>query len=265
MRTGTGWGQMSRRHGISLAIVNYNPNPTQTGGLRERLRDDPQWACVFFGDNAMVFARKVTENQALLDRFACPFDPTLGSVPAIWNFALKASPEDRNQAVSAMQAMLKIAPEEKKTLMTLGLVLHAAGQSGEAAPYLRRAVTLGPESTSARLLLAEALSRAQEYAEAEAEVAQVLVTEPDNVEARIIRADLQRNQDDSTGALQTLEEAARIDPRNYFVQLRLGDLYRKQGDRAQAITHCERALRIRPGDPNARRLLEAIRNPEIAP
>lgn len=265
MRKGTGWDQLCRRHGITLAVVNYNPNPSQTSGLRDLLWDDPEWTCVFFGDVAMVFARRVPENKVLLDEFACPFDPTLGSVPAIWNFALQASPDDRNQAVSAMEAMVELAPEEKRTLVALGLVLHASGQSGQAVPYLRRVVSLGPESTSARLMLAEALSRAQEFAEAETEVTQILIMEPKNIEARIIRADVQRKQGNSTGALKTLEEAVRIDPRNYFVHLRLGDLFRKQGDRARAISHCEQALKIRPGDPNAQRLLEAARSPEIKP
>jgi Flp pilus assembly protein TadD len=265
MRTGVGWDQLCRRYGITMAIVNYNPHPTQTGGLRDRLWDDPEWACVFFGDNEMVFARDVPENQAMLACYTCPLNPTLPSAAAIWNFAVQAPAGQRDQAVSAMQAMLEISPDEKKTLVALGLILTASDQSSEGARYLRHAVKLGPESTSTRLLLADVLSRDQAFAEAEAEISQVLLREPDSVEARIIQADLERRQGDLEKARQTLVEAETIDPRNYFVHLRLGDLYRSLGDRASAIRHFKRALQIRPGDPTAKHFLEAARGLDEKP
>jgi len=259
LRTGAGWDEICRDFDITLAVVDYDPVPGRNAGLRVRLREDPDWVCVFFGENVLVYARREPRNEEILARFGCPVDPSTRALEPILTFAASAPADELAQAVSAMEAMHALAPRDKTILVTLGLVLDGSGRSAEGATRLGQAVELGPESASARVLLAGALARSGAGAEARRELERVLAAEPENVGALIVLADLERKEKDVTGALGHLEQAVRCDPGNYLVHLRLGELYAEQGNLEQARRHLQRAVASRPGDSVARRKLQDLR------
>jgi Flp pilus assembly protein TadD len=259
MRTAEGWDEACERYGITMAAVNYRASVAGRGGLRERLRTDPDWVCVFFSDTALIYARRTPVNEEILTRFGCPYDPSPSSVESIWGFAAEASARDLTRAVAAMEAMVEVTPQEKTTLVVLGQLLDASGRSAEGAEYLRRAVSLGPSSTHARLLLGAALGRAGAFADARKELSLILAAEPERVEALTVLADVERAEGNVGDALRTLEWAAGLNPKDYAVQIRLGVLLSQQGRFAEAERHYHRALAIRPGDPSTLKNLEILR------
>jgi Flp pilus assembly protein TadD len=258
MTTGEGWDAACGKYGITMALVDYRPDRMRGTGLRARLRTDPDWECVYFGDNVLVYARRVPENAAILERFGCPFDPGVRSVQSILDFVSSASAAELARALAAREAMLDVTPEERSTLVVLGQLLDACGRSAEGAGWLRRAVELGPTSRSARLLLASALGRAGEFAEAHHELSLVLAMAPTSVEALVIKAGVERQEGDLDAALQTLEGAAALEPDNYLVNLRLGEVCVERGESERAERCFQRILRRRPGDPTALRKLESV-------
>ncbi len=259
MSTGQDWEETCRLHDITLAVVNYRPAGARPGGLRDLLREDPDWVCVYFSVNALIYARRVPENADLLARFGTPLDPSHSSIPDIRRFAATAAAPQLDRIVAAMQAMLAVTPGEQTILVVLGQVLDAAGRSEEGAGYLRQAVASDPESTSARLLLADVLGRTQDIAAARAEVATVLALEPENSTAWLVLADIEWRAGDLDAARRALESAVQLDPRNGLAHDRLGDLFAQQGQLSEAEYHYRRALQRRPGDPALQRKLAAVR------
>jgi Flp pilus assembly protein TadD len=259
LRTGAGWDEACAKYGITLAVLDYPDDPSRVEGLSGRLRRDPQWACVYFGDNVIVYAQRVPENDALIARFGCPFDPAQRAVGSIWAFAASAPADTRAQALSAIAAMLEVTPREKTLLIASGVLLDATGRSAEGAARLGEAVSVDPADTGTRILLAGALRRAGDSSAARREIERVMRNAPRSVDALIVKADIERNAGDLAGAVATLTRASALDPRNATIELCLGLVLDQQGNPVQAEQHFRRALALRPGDATALRELEKLR------
>lgn len=153
MATGEGWDEAVARYGIEVAVVDYLEQPQFDRGLRARLRQDPDWECVFFSDNALVYARRGGANQELLDRFGTVFDPSLRSWDSVEAFVATASPGQVERAITAVARVADFAPEEKSPPFVLGELLLRAGRKPEAVAALARAIAVDPENFLAHLHL----------------------------------------------------------------------------------------------------------------
>ncbi|MCX6356640.1 MAG: hypothetical protein NT045_01980, partial [Candidatus Aureabacteria bacterium] len=59
------WEEYVRRYGITVAIIDREPNYTT-----RYLDESDRWALVFFDDRAMIYLRRVPQNEALIRRYA---------------------------------------------------------------------------------------------------------------------------------------------------------------------------------------------------
>lgn len=227
--TGEGWEEACRRYGITLAVVDQQAGPAGDFGLRRLLRQSPDWSCVHLSHNAIVYARRVGENEALLARFACPFDPVRISVDAIRQFAATAPPTEVARSIDAMAAMAEVTPEDPFLLITRGQLLDAAGRSAEAVEQIRRALEIGPPSVEARLLLAATLLRAGALDQAEVEILTITRQSKPRVETFLLLADLRQRQGDLEAALRAVESARAIQPDHPGVRRALEILQNRPG------------------------------------
>ncbi len=207
MATGEGWDEAVSRHDIQLALVNY-PDPAARGqGLQRRLREDPDWVCVFFSDNALVYARRSPQNTNLIRRYGTAFDPGLRSRESLVEFAATASPAVVDQTLAALQRISDLAPGEQApgliiqglrelksgqvdgtgqvgTLLARADQELAAGQTAAALETLEQAAELDPENALVQLRLGVLHARAGRLDEAEAHLSRAVELRPEDGAAR---------------------------------------------------------------------------------
>ncbi len=207
MATGEGWDEAVSRHDIQLALVNY-PDPAARGqGLQRRLREDPDWVCVFFSDNALVYARRSPQNTNLIRRYGTAFDPGLRSRESLVEFAATASPAVVDQTLAALQRISDLAPGEQApgliiqglrelksgqvdgtgqvgTLLARADQELAAGQTAAALETLEQAAELDPENALVQLRLGVLHARAGRLDEAEACLSRAVELRPEDGAAR---------------------------------------------------------------------------------
>jgi len=140
MTTGEGWDEAVARHGIELALVDY-PDPALGGkGLQGQLRRDPGWACVFFSDNALVYARRSPSNAALIETWGIGFDPGLRTRASLVEFAAGAEPAEYRRTLAALERIRDLAPDEEAPDTILGLLSRMKpGRDDRVAALLARA------------------------------------------------------------------------------------------------------------------------------
>jgi tetratricopeptide (TPR) repeat protein len=258
MDTGDGWQEQVFQYDITTALVDYGEDPTARGDLRARLRQDPEWVCVFFGDNALIYIRKGSGNDHILDRYASSFDPSQRSLASLDAFAARSSPEELDRTVAALERMADLTPDEQAPALVLGRLLDRMGHSRRGAEWLQRAVRQDPSSFRVRLMWAEALLRAGDYRAARRELHGLLERAPGSVPVLLALADVERETSHLREAVEILERAASVAPDHFLVQLRLGVLSAQLGDVPKARSHFRRAENIRPGDPAVRQNLERL-------
>jgi hypothetical protein len=207
MTTGEGWDEAVARYDIQMALVDY-PDPAARGrGLHGRLREDPDWVCVFFSDNALVYARRLPQNKEIISRYGIAFDPGLRTRESLVQFAAGASPAVIDQTLAALQRINGMAPgEEAPGLILQGLrdvktgqkdgtgqvvnLLNradeelAAGRADAALETLEQAATLAPENGLVQLRLGVLHARAGRLEQAEACLSRAVKLRPGDGAAR---------------------------------------------------------------------------------
>jgi tetratricopeptide (TPR) repeat protein len=256
---GEGWDETVEGYGISLAIVDYPRDVTIDWDLRAKLRDSEEWVCVYFSNNAVVYARDVPENTDLIRRFGSRFDPTRRTAASVRTFATEATAETLDRAIAAIEAMLDAVPGDTAPAIVLGQLFDHAGRSSDAVDRFRRVLAHDPSAATVRLLLAGALRRAGDPGSARVELRRVLDENPERVDALLSLGDVERAAGRREEAIRALERAADIDTENHLVQLRLGVLNAELGRYDEAERHFLRARELRPDDPAPRRNLEQLR------
>jgi Flp pilus assembly protein TadD len=257
--TGEGWDDMVSRYGLGSAVVSYSETPGVDSGLRARLREDSHWVCVFFSDNALVYARRTPANAALIERYGTPFNPSLRSRGSVESFVSQASAGEVAQAIRAIGAMAGLAADESAPNLVLGMLLLRTGRPVEAVDPLREAVAAAPASRDARGVLVEALVAVGRSSEARTEAASSARLSPTSAEPLLALADLEHSSGRLDEAAAALEEAIAVDPTSVVAHVRLGVVAAERGRYDEAKRHFEDALRLRPDDPSAIRNMETLR------
>jgi len=212
LATGEGWDELCERWGIALAVVDDQPGPSGDYGLRRRLRNDPDWVCVFFTSNAIVYARRGPPLDDVIARYGSPFDPGAVTSPAVEQFVATAPPADVERAIGAVTAWLAVVPDDPFLPTVMGQLLEAAGRAADAVPWLRLAVRRQAETVELRLLLSRALIKADSLAAARTELDALRRDLPDRVEPLLLTAALQQQTGDLAGALASVRQAQALVP-----------------------------------------------------
>ncbi|HOX25701.1 MAG TPA: tetratricopeptide repeat protein [Candidatus Krumholzibacteria bacterium] len=212
MSTGEGWDELCERWDLDLAVVDRRSAPGGDYGLRRRLRGDPDWICVFFCRNAVVYARRGPRMEDVVARYGSPFDPETATTAAILEFAAGASPAEVTRAAAALAAWCEVVPDDALLPAMLGQLLEVTGRAAEAVPRLRQSVRQDPTAFGVRVLLVRALIRADSLAAARAELDALRRDQPERVEPLLLLAAIQQQQGDLAGALGTVRRAQALNP-----------------------------------------------------
>lgn len=207
MATGAGWDEAVARYDIQMALVNYPGQATRGRSLQDRLREDPDWVCVFFSDNALVYARRTPGNEKIIDRYGIAFDPGLRTQASLVAFAEAASPALFDRTLAALERIGGLAPEEEAPALILRR-LHdlvdaqkggisrvvallaradeelAAGHAAAALATLEQAAVLEPENALVQLRLGVLHAQAGRLDRAEAYLSRAVELRPEDDAAR---------------------------------------------------------------------------------
>ncbi|MCU0304058.1 MAG: tetratricopeptide repeat protein [Thermoanaerobaculales bacterium] len=160
MATGEGWDEAVAGHRITFAVVDYVDHPERDVGLRAILRGDGDWVVVCFSDNALVYARRVPANAELIERFGCPFDPSLRTPAALAAWLADATPAEVARAAGAVERMLPFAPRAAmprailvEMLQRLAELALVDGRSADAVLRLEQVLAVEPASHLAHMRL----------------------------------------------------------------------------------------------------------------
>jgi tetratricopeptide (TPR) repeat protein len=119
------------------------------------------------------------------------------------------------EAATALEVLVREAPESFEVQELLGLVYSAQSQDAKATAYLEKAVRLRPGSASGRMNLAINLVQLGKLQSAEAEFKKALELEPKNYDANHNLGELYVRSGKIAAATPYLEQAQRIDPTAY--------------------------------------------------
>jgi len=258
LEDGTGWREAVDRWNLSIAVVNHVPHPERDRGVRALLRDDPAWTCVLDGDHALLYARRIPENEPLLNAYGVGFDPGARHEDFIGRFLDEATPEEVSRTLASLARMRPAAPAEVAPPLHAAQILERLGRSREAAAHAREAMRRDPRARPLRFFLAEVLQRADSLDAARCEIRTLLAEEPRDGAALALLGLIERASGRPAEALRALEAAAALAPADPVVLMRLGAVEAEVGRLAPARRHLEAALRLRPGDPAAIRNLRAL-------
>jgi len=147
-------------------------------------------------------------------------------------------------------------------LLELARLRHLADLGRATPPDHRRWLALEPQSPTAMTALAVALLRAGEQNEAVAFLQRALLAEPRNLSALNALAVHHAAHGRYAPALDLLQRARTANPDHPLTWINLGVTFEAQGRRAEAEAAYRQAIRHQPDSSEARRRLQALRQPQ---
>jgi tetratricopeptide (TPR) repeat protein len=152
----------------------------------------------------------------------------------------------KEEAIAAYGKAVELAPGDTRFLLSLGHLLHQAGEPERALDHYRHAVAHDPNLAPAYAGLARAFFALRKFDEAIASARRALELNP--LDAGMLRTvgdahlALHRHAD----AIAPLEQAAQIDPSSHLGHYLLGSACQGLGRLGEAIAAYERAIAIAP-------------------
>lgn len=173
--------------------------------------------------------------------------------PAIYLLAIRALEDagDLQQALPVARTMTAAFPEHPRANFELGYLLHRTGHSGDALPYLAKAMNSTPPWEEPFYFYGEGLIQQNRAGEAVAPLRRAIELRPDYMVARITlsRALMAAGKDDEAKA--ELLRAVEQDPRHPQPHLLLSQLYFRLGDEEAAAREKALSLKLRRDNPEA--------------
>jgi tetratricopeptide (TPR) repeat protein len=148
------------------------------------------------------------------------------------------------------------------SLMSTGITLLKQGAYGEAAAYLKQAVTLDPSLAIGHYNLGLALFSLGRQAEAREALAQAVRTSGGNSEVALSSAQILIELGDLDQAVALAQAVLEREPRNGQAFYTLGLAFERQGNVPQAIAQYETALEFMPS-PEIRQKLVQLRTEQL--
>ncbi len=180
---------------------------------------------------------------------ALRMQPALAEAHLHLGFVLQA--ERKGDPAAEWTQACALAPQNAQIAILAGKALADAGQDGQAAPILERALRLDPRSSTAQYELALVYQRTNRVSDAANLFKKVAEAEPKNSAALInlglALSQLQRAQD----ALPYLQRAIALDPNNLTAHQDLAAAYIQVDQVASGVRELETALKLAPDSPKA--------------
>jgi tetratricopeptide (TPR) repeat protein len=150
---------------------------------------------------------------------------------------------DREGAVAAYEALLKVQPSHVQARSNLGVVLAQLGRYREAIEAYRAALTIEPAQHRIRLNLGIALYKAARFADAVTELAVVRDAQPDNLQARYLEADCHLRLGAPTKVIELLSPIESAHQDDLALAYMLGVAYLQEKDFAKGGALVDRILK----------------------
>ena len=154
-----------------------------------------------------------------------------------------------DEAVSAFQKLIELAPNEPLGYANLGLVHLRLGQYQQAETHIRKALDLAPGNADIRLMLAELLDVTDRRDEALQELRQNLQKEPDHFKTLYALAEQARNNNDNNEAERHLQHIVDLLPANLAARLQLAEALLRDNKADSALANLEEIRRQMPEFP----------------
>ena len=124
------------------------------------------------------------------------------------------APQDPTHEKAALEEELRKKPDHAPILLRLAELARDAGQPGQAAEYLKKAVAADPKNLDAGLELSRALYEINDVEAALAETQRLLAGHPNQVDVLYNIGAIYANQGKTELARQYWMQAAAVDPKS---------------------------------------------------
>lgn len=161
------------------------------------------------------------------------------------------------EALGALEAALRLEPDDADVHGNLGIVLATLGRSAEAREHLDRALALAPESPRAHSNLANALAAAGDLDAAAEHYRTAVRLDPRFADAANNLANVLVLQNALDEAVRHYETALAIDPDYVDAHANYATVLTRLGRNDEAIAHYRAALQLAPARADAARGLGA--------
>lgn len=199
----------------------------------------------------MAAEKRFAEALGDLD-LAVKADPDGGKGIAVLALSMKASLHmaagDRDAALAAFEAAIRLAPKRADLYLERAMVLAAQGNDERALADYDRAIELGDKRhVSAAWSAKGALhGRRERFDAAIAAYDEALRADPAHTAAHVSRAALRKRKGDSAGALRDLDAAISGNPTAALLYKARGDFHRAQRDYGKALDDYNHAIALEP-------------------
>ncbi|MBY0432340.1 MAG: glucose-1-phosphate thymidylyltransferase RfbA [Rhodospirillales bacterium] len=164
------------------------------------------------------------------------------------------------EAIQAAGEAVRFDPDNMRCLGNLGMMLAAADRPVDALPHLEKAARLAPDKAALHVNLGNALVKLGRFGEAMSCYDRAIILDHSLPQAHKARAEALLGQRDSVAAESAAREALRLDADYAEGWRTLAITLANQNRTEEAEEAVLRCLDLRPGDADARKVLEALRN-----
>jgi predicted CXXCH cytochrome family protein len=165
-----------------------------------------------------------------------------------------------DEAEAAYQAALRIDPSFAPVMVNLADLYRSTGRESEAEAMLHQAISRQADYAPAYYSLGLLYAREHRPADALPALQKALILAPDNPRYAYVYAIALNSAGQTRDALEILKRASHQHPADFDILTALATISRDAGDRQAAIGYAEELVRAAPNAPQARGLLESLRN-----
>jgi tetratricopeptide (TPR) repeat protein len=165
-----------------------------------------------------------------------------------------------DQAEAAYQAALRIDPAFAPVMVNLADLYRSTGRESDAEAMLHQAISRQPDYAPAYYSLGLLYARQHKTADALPALQKALILAPDNPRYVYVYAIALNSAGQTRDALEILQQAGHRHPADFDILTALVTISRDAGNREAAIGYAEDLVRAAPNAPQARGLLESLRN-----
>ena len=161
-------------------------------------------------------------------------------------------------AIELLDRALAVEPNDPGALLTLGLVLHAAGDTEGAIDALTRSLAADPNQPVARVNLGIARAVAGDDEAAVREYEAAIALNPYEAMAHVNLGNLYLRRDNTVAAISAYERAVAVGPEIAAAHRNLAVALGRAGRFTDAVPHARRAVEFAPDDQAARDILRQL-------
>ncbi|HLD11891.1 MAG TPA: tetratricopeptide repeat protein [Patescibacteria group bacterium] len=230
------------KYNITYFVLEFPTESKSTGFAAEFLsEEDSGFALVYWDNYALVYLKKIPENEPILSQYAYLYADPLKLLDQ--NFNLKVSVQAIDEEIlqgvyRELRRTVITNPKATKAILFWGSLLEAEGKEDLAVMKYQQVLTLEPENAVAHTILGKRYLRQGNLPEAEKELKQAIFADPRLSDARHNLGMVYIATKQYTQAETEFKKAVSIRPDYKEAYLALGMLY------AENLNKKERAKKM---------------------